>query len=134
VDDPMGTFGMIAELCAWIGFIVGGLCLFVWLIVRSVDGTWLRTHAALVGEPLGSRVRWVADDGVIRERNLDAWEGAHLGASPEPEIYYSQRDPERVRLDEHNSAGSVMRFVGWILVAVGAVAAVASIVLLFVRG
>jgi hypothetical protein len=134
VDDPIGTFGMIAEMCAWIGFIVGGLCLFVWLIVRSIDGTWLRTHAALVGEPLGSRVRWVADDGVIRERNLATWEGEHLGASPEPEVYYSQRDPERVRLDEHNGFSSVLRFVGWILVGIGAVAAVTSIVLLFAGG
>ncbi len=125
---------MIAELCAWIGFIVGGLCLFIRLIVQSVDGTWLRTHAALVGEPLGSRVRWVAADGVIRERNLDDWEGAHLGASPEPEVYYSERDPERVRLDKHSGVSSVLRFVGWILVAIGAVAAVASIVLLFIGG
>jgi hypothetical protein len=39
-----------------------------------------------------------------------------------------------VRLDEHNSVGSVLRFVGWILVAIGAVAAVLSIVLLFVGG
>ena len=125
---------MIAELCAWIGFLVGGLCLFIHLIVQSVDGTWLRTHAALVGDPLGSRVRWVAEDGVIRERNLDTWEGAHLGASPEPEVYYSQRDPERVRLDRRSSASSVLRFVGWIFVAIGAAAAAVSIVLLFVGG
>ncbi|GAB3042269.1 hypothetical protein GCM10027052_25170 [Parafrigoribacterium mesophilum] len=134
MDDPIGTFGMIAELCAWIGFIVGGLCLFIRLIVHSVDGTWLRTHAALVGEPVGSRVRWVADDGVIRERNLDAWEGEHLGSSPEPEVYYRQSDPEQVRLDRRSAASTVLGFVGWTLVAIGAVAAAISIVLLFMSG
>ena len=49
---------MIAELCAWIGFIVGGLCLFIRLIVHSVDGIWLPLVHELY---LGGRV---TDDGI----------------------------------------------------------------------
>jgi hypothetical protein len=131
VDDPIGTIGMIAELSAWIGLILGGLCLFARLIVQTVDGTWIRTHAALIGT---TRVRWVAEDGVIRECDLTESEREQLHGASDPDVYYSQRMPERMRLHPVAVPSMVLRFVGWIFVGVGAVAVVVAVVLFFVGG
>jgi hypothetical protein len=131
VDDPIGTIGMIAELSAWIGLILGGLCLFARLIVQTVDGTWIRTHAALIGT---TRVRWVAEDGVIRECDLTESEREQLHGASDPDVYYSQRMPERMRLHPVGVPSMVLRFVGWIFVGVGAVAVVVAVVLFFVGG
>lgn len=133
MDDPIGTIGMIAELCAWIGLIIGGLCLFARLIVQTVDGTWIRTHAVLMGTP-ATRVRWVAEDGVIRECDLTEPERAQLSGARDPDVYYSQRMPERMRLHPVAVPSMVLRFIGWIFVGVGAVAVVVAVVLFFAGG
>jgi hypothetical protein len=134
VDDPLATIGMLAELCAWIGLILGGLCLFLRLIVQTVDGAWVKTHAVLVGDTPATRVRWVADDGVIRECNLSALESQQLRAVAEPDVYYSARDPERIRLHRVTNASSVLRLVGLVFVGIGAVAVIVAVVLFFVGG
>jgi hypothetical protein len=134
VDDPVATIGMIAELCAWMGFILGGLCLFIRLIVQTVDGTWIRTHAAVVGNPPASRVRWAAGDGVIRECDLTESERDQLHGVREPEVYYRQRMPEQMRLHAVTPASSVLRLVGLVLLGVGAVAVVVAVVLFIAGG
>lgn len=125
---------MIAEMCAWIGGILGGLCLFLRLIVQTVDGTWIKTHAVLVGESPAARVRWVAHDGVIRECDLSGPELDQLRGAAEPDVYYSERDPARMRLHPVTDASTVLRFVALILLGTGVVAVIVAVVLFFVGG
>ena len=125
---------MIVELCLWIGLVVGSLCLFSWLIVKTVDGTWIRTHAVLVEDGAVVLARWVTPQGVIHERELAGWESEQLTGTHEPHLYYSERAPERMRLEPVSASSGVLRLVGMIFLGIGAVSVVVSFVLLFVEG
>jgi hypothetical protein len=118
----------------WIGFVVGGFSLFGWLIVKSVDGTWVRTQAVLLEDGAVVLARWVTAQGVIHERELAGWESDQLSGTREPDLYYRERDPERMRLEPVSAASGVLRMVGMILVGIGAISALVSFALLFVEG
>ena len=134
MDDPLGTVGMIVELCMWIGLVLGGLCLFIWLIVKTVDGTWVRTDAVLLDDGAVVLARWVTAQGVIHERELAGWESEQLRGTHEPRLYYSERAPDRMRLEPVSASSGVLRLVGMIFLGIGVLSAVASFLLLFVEG
>ena len=118
----------------WIGLVAGGLSLFIWLMVKTVDGTWVRTDAVLLEDGAVVLARWVTPQGVIHERELAGWESEQLSGTREPNLYYSERDPERMRLEPVSAASGVLRLVGMIFLGIGVTSALVSFVLLFVEG
>ncbi|HEY9497396.1 MAG TPA: hypothetical protein VIQ78_00040 [Terrimesophilobacter sp.] len=134
MEESTGVLELIAEVFTWIGFSVGVLALLVRLIVQAADGTWVRTQAALIGQWPSMRVRWVAHDGVIRERELDPAEQDQLRAAGDPELYYQWRSPDRTRLEAVSHTARILLIVGIIFLGVGAVATILSILLLMIAG
>ncbi len=133
MQEPIALVGLLAEVLTWVGFAVGALALFIRLIVKAVEGTWIRTQVVLTEESDGTRVRWVAHDGAIRERRLDASELHQVTADDEPEMYYRWRSPDRIRVDAVSHPSRILLFVGLIFIGVGVVAIILSIVLLIIE-
>lgn len=134
MDEPTGILELLAEVFTWVGFSVGALALVIRLIVQAADGVWVRTHAVLIGEPPSMRVRWIAHDGVIRERELDRPEQDQLRGVDDPELYYRRRSPDRTRVDAVSHPSRVLLLVGVIFLSVGAAATILSILLLMIGG
>lgn len=134
MEEPTGILELLAEVFTWIGFSVGVLALLIRLVVQAADGTWVRTQAVLIGESPRMRVRWIAHDGVIRERELDRSEQDQLGAADDPELYYQRRSPDRTRLESVSHAARILLIVGIIFFGVGIVATALSILLLVLGG
>lgn len=134
MEETTGILEVLAEVFAWVGFSVGALALVIRLVVQAVDGTWIRTQAVLIGGSPSMRVRWIAHDGVIRERELDRSEQDQLCAADDPELYYRRRSPDRIRVDAVSHTSRILLIVGVVFLCVGAVATVLSILLLVIEG
>ncbi|AWB94502.1 hypothetical protein DCE93_01455 [Agromyces badenianii] len=129
--DAAATVSVIAEVIAWFALASGLGCLLIALLIRVVDGPWLRTEAVVVDGDGGSVVRWFAD-GAFYSRALSPDERAHVTNPDEELAYYKQREPRRLRLHEPPTGRRVVGIVGIVLVGIAVVATVVGLVLMFV--
>jgi len=136
VDNVFGTLGLIAELFTWIGFTVGGICLFILLILRGARGPWVETDAVLVlGDDATEtdEVRWMSEDGGLHAHRIRAHEREEISDPEQLRIFYSKREPHIGRLEARTDGERVLRLLSWVLLGVGAAAVVLSLVLLIVE-
>ncbi len=122
---------MLAEVFTWVGLALGGLCFITLLIVQVSGGRWVETDVITIGEAGDERLRWMSADG-LHERLLDAGEAEAFRHHAENRLFYSQRDPSRIRFDAVGHAEKTLRLLTWLLLGVGVVALVVSIALIFV--
>ncbi len=93
------------------------------------DGRWLRTDAVVVDQEHGSTIRWFAE-GAFHQRRLGDDERAHVMRPDEEPAFYRQREPDRLRLHEPPQGRRIIRILGFVLLAIAAIAGVLGFVLM----
>ena len=122
---------VVTEVIGWIALGGGIACLLLALLIRIADGRWLRTDAVVIDGDDGSVVRWFAE-GAFHSRHLSSEERAHVVHPEEEPAYYKQREPDRLRLHEPPVGRRVIRTLGFVLLAVAFVSALAGFIAMLV--
>ena len=134
MDSPLDVIDLFVELLIWLGFILGGLCFLVLVILRAARGGWVETEAVLVEAEDNSSpsVRWMTEDSVLYSAVLHP-DDVDEARDPETlRVFYSRRAPHRFRMTSAPHGEKVLLVLGIVLVGAGALASIVSIVLLFV--
>ena len=124
----------VAEIFTWVGFGVGALLAGVALIAYLVDGTWLAVRAAVEQTEHGRVVRWFDEDGGVNEAPLDAEQDRRVGPAEWAEIFVRRGGRDRMRLTQRSPLVRALALLSAGLIALGALALVLSLVLLFAGG
>ena len=120
------------ELFTWIGVLLGGIA----LVAGFVRGALMRNPRTYRGAVVESDehsvlFRWFGEDGDIHEAAAPPLRRRTLGAGDEVTVYTPRSRPDRGRIDPVDLFGRTLRVIGWVLVGIGLLAAVLSVVLLF---
>jgi hypothetical protein len=124
---------LIIEVLSWVGLAVG-IPLFICAVIqRSVFSRWREVDVELV-ETIGADepvlARWFTDER-LHERALDPTEHALRGS----DAAKGYADPSgRLRFERHSTPSRIIWTLSVIFLSLGAVAFVASIVLMLVMG
>lgn len=124
----------LIEIFTWVGLGGGLLLAFAAVVLLLLDGTWAPARAVVESVDGGRVVRWFDDRGGVNEAPLSAHDDAKIGTADMADIFYRRGVPHRMRLTRNSP---MVRFVSLLaagVLALGAVAFVVSIVLLFARG
>ncbi|WP_341997714.1 hypothetical protein MRBLWH7_004006 [Microbacterium sp. LWH7-1.2] len=124
----------LAEIFSWIGFGVGALLAGVALIMYLFDGTWLPVRAVVESGPNGRLVRWFDEDGGVGEAHLTHEQDHHIGDADMADIFVRRGSRNRMRLTQGSPAVRAVARLAIGMLALGVVALVTSLVMLFVRG
>ena len=124
----------LAEIFSWIGFGVGALLAGVALIMYLFDGTWLPVRAVVENGPDGRLVRWFDEDGGVGEAHLTHEQDHHIGDADMADVFVRRGSRNRMRLTQGSSAVRAVARLAIGMLALGVVALVTSLVMLFVRG
>jgi hypothetical protein len=132
VTDPIAAAGAIAELFTWIGVLLGGAA----LVAGFIRGALMRnprTHRGVVvdAEEHFVTYRWFGEDGDIHEESSPPLRRRTVAVGDDVVVYTPRSRPERGRIDPVDHLGRTLRVIGWVLLGIGLLAAVLSIVLLF---
>ncbi|NQX13896.1 hypothetical protein HQQ80_19890 [Microbacteriaceae bacterium VKM Ac-2855] len=121
---------LVLEVVWIIGVGLAAVCLFLWLVVRAVDGRWIETTGVLIDNGGRPGIRWMTEDGRVFGRMLDGHERRELGDVESASIRYREADPERMRLHPQSEPERVLRLLTFVLGGVGIVCLVASTALM----
>jgi len=124
----------LAEIFSWIGFGVGALLAGVALIMYLFDGTWLPVRAVVESGPNGRLVRWFDEDGGVGEAHLTHEQDHHIGDADMADIFVRRGSRNRMRLTQGSPAVRAVARLAIGMLALGVVALVTSLVMLFMRG
>ncbi|MBW9120913.1 hypothetical protein JNB63_12500 [Microbacterium trichothecenolyticum] len=124
----------LAEIFSWIGFGVGALLAGVALIMYLFDGTWLPVRAVVENGPDGRLVRWFDEEGGVGEAHLTHEQDHHIGDADMADIFVRRGSRNRMRLTQGSPAVRAVARLAIGMLALGVVALVTSLVMLFVRG
>jgi hypothetical protein len=130
VSSTLEIVGLIAEVFTWVGLVLGGVCLLVVLVMRTVAGHWVEAHGLAVTESGETRLRWMSLHG-LHEQLLDP-DDHHFADPAAIRLYYSQRDPSRIRFEPVGHGERTMWLLARLLLGLGLVATAVSIVLIFI--
>lgn len=126
--------GEISELFTWLGLLTGVLVLFLALVVRLFEGSWLTATAAVAEIDGDLQLTWTAEDGEVYRRFLDADERHAVGDVHEVVVHYRRGRPLRAHLDKRTHASRVLVLLGVILMAVGILGLVVQLAAVVVEG
>lgn len=124
----------VIEIFTWVGLGGGTLLALLAVVLLLADGTWLPARAVVEEVDGGRVVRWFDDQGGVNEAPLSSHDDAKIGSADMADIFYRRGSAHRMRLTR---ASPVVRFVSLLaagVLALGLVAFVLSIVVLFARG
>lgn len=124
----------VAEIFTWVGFGAGALLAGVALIAYLVDGTWLPVRAAVEPTEHGRVVRWFDEDGGVNEAPLSADEDRTIGPAEWAGLFVRRGSRNRMRLTQRSPVVRALALLAAGLIALGVVALVLSLVLLFAGG
>jgi hypothetical protein len=130
VSTTLEIVGLIAEVFTWVGLVLGAVCLLALLIMRTFGGRWVEADALAVTESGETRLRWMSLHG-LHERSLDP-EDHRFADAAAVRLYYSQRNPSRIRFEPVGHGERTMWLLAWLLLGLGVLALVVSIVLIFI--
>jgi hypothetical protein len=122
--------GLMAEVFTWVGLGLGAVCLLVLLLVRTFGGRWIEADGLAVTESGETRLRWMSLQG-LHERLLDPADH-HVTDPAAIRLFYSQRNPSRIRFDAVGHGERTMRLLTWLLLGLGLLALVVSTILIFI--
>lgn len=128
VNSPLETLGVLSELFTWVGLVIGAGFLLVVFVIRAVSGSWVETAAVVVDR----EARWMTEDREVHSRRLTQHEISRAADLDDLMVFYSERSPDRMRLDRWSEPEKALRLVGIVLASVGVAAGILSIVLLFI--
>ena len=137
--DGLAAASLIIEFLTWIALVPGILLYVAGVSVRVVGRRWTATEGLVADGPAGadgasSRVlRWFDHEGDVHEAQADAPETRDLPVGSDVRVWFSPRAPWRVRTHAPELDGRALRVTGLVLIGIGALAAVAGIVLLFLE-
>jgi len=121
------ALGLLAELFTWIGLAVGGVFGILWLVALSMRTLWVETDAVVVGEASEARLRWIGEDGALRERALEPWELDELAGDDHCRVLHRG---EHARLKGAPHPGRALGVLAIVFLGLGLAAVVLSFVLL----
>jgi hypothetical protein len=130
VSSAQDILGIAAELFIWLGFGGAALCFLILLVVRAVQGKSVSSEGALAETDTGTQLRWMADDGLLRSRQLTESERLEIDDPDELLVFYRRHSPDTVELQPVDHAEGVLRMLGLILLGVGVLALLVSFVAL----
>lgn len=130
------ALALVLELLTWVGLVPGIVLLVAGYLRKAFAGRFQETWGVIVQSPAGTDHLWFRWMDLNRELqsapvSLDADESLEIG--DEVKVYFDPRNPENGRLDHPSADGRVMRIVGWLLVGIGAGAAIVQLVTLLVE-
>ncbi|MFO7690095.1 MAG: sortase [Cryobacterium sp.] len=123
--------GVISEFITLIGLFFGAIVYLAGLSIRGISGRWVRTDAVICAALPTSVIRWYDHFGDVHESAADTHETAHLDPGEDVLVWFRRRSPERCRTHDPALDGKPLRVTGLILLGIGAAAAVAGIVIMF---
>ncbi|MFT2751960.1 DUF3592 domain-containing protein [Clavibacter sp. Sh2088] len=139
--DGLGAASLIIEFLTWIA-LVPGIALYVaGVSVRVLGRRWTAAEGLVADAPAqpgqdGGSVRvlrWFDDEGDVHEAPADTPETRDLAPGSDVRVWFSPRSPWRVRTHAPELDGRALRVTGLVLIGIGAAAAVAGIVILFLE-
>ncbi len=123
--------GIISEILTLIGLSVGAFLYICGLSVRGISGRFTRTTAVIALSGSATVIRWFDDLGDVHECPADTHETHHLVPGDDVRVWFRNRRPERCRTHDPELDGKGLRLTGLVLLALGVVAGVVGIVLMF---
>jgi len=128
------TLDIILEIFSWVGFGAAFLLLIAVVCVWVIDGTWLAADAVVDRDDDGAPVvRWIDADGEVNSARPVGDEAAVLDGQDAAAIWYRFGWNDRMRLTRRPPALRALLWGAAGALALGAVSAVGSVVLLFTR-
>jgi hypothetical protein len=124
----------VIEIFTWVGFGAGALLAGVALIAYLLDGTWVPVRAVVEPTEHGTVVRWFDEDGGVNEAALTHEQVEQVGSAGMYDIYARRGWNNRLRFTQWSPPVRAIALLAAGLIGLGAIALVASAVLLFVRG
>jgi hypothetical protein len=124
----------LIEIFTWVGLGGGSLLAFVAVFLLLLDGTWLPARAVVEHVDGGRVVRWFDEHGGVNEASLSAHDDAKVGSADMADIFYRRGSAHRMRLTRSSPMVRFLSLLAGGVLALGVVAFVVSIVLLFARG
>ncbi len=123
--------GILSEILTFVGLIIGAILYVIGLSVRGISGRFTRTTAVIASAGTTTVIRWFDNDGDVHECPSNTPETHHLVAGDDVRVWFRNRHPERCRTHDPELDGKGLRLTGLVLLALGVVAAVVGIVLMF---
>jgi hypothetical protein len=124
----------LAEIFSWVGFGIGALLAGIALIMYLFDGTWVPVRAVVESSANGRLVRWFDEDGGVGEAHLTHEQEHHIGDADMADIFVRRGSLNRMRLTQGSPAVRAVALLAGGMLALGVVALVTSLVMLFARG
>lgn len=124
----------LIEIFTWVGLGAGLLLALAAVFLLLADGTWLPARAVVEHVDEGRVVRWFDHDGGVNEAALSAHDDAKIGPVDMINIFYRRGSENRMRLTRSSPLVRFMSLLAAGVLALGLVAFIVSIVMLFVRG
>ncbi len=124
----------LIEIFTWVGLGGGSLLAFVAVFLLLLDGTWLPARAVVEHVDGGRVVRWFDEHGGVNEAPLSAHDDAKVGSADMADIFYRRGSAHRMRLTRSSPVVRFLSLLAGGVLALGVVAFVVSVVLLFARG
>lgn len=124
----------LIEIFTWVGLGGGSVLAFVAVFLLLLDGTWLPARAVVEHVDGGRVVRWFDEHGGVNEAPLSAHDDAKVGSADMADIFYRRGSAHRMRLTRSSPVVRFLSLLAGGVLALGVVAFVVSVVLLFARG
>ncbi len=130
---PDHAIDAVLEIFTWVGLGAGLFVAMLAVIVRLADGTWVPAQAILAEEPDGRIARWFGHEGRVGSTRLSHEQEKALAGREAADVFVRLGRDDRMRLTK---GSPLVRLLAWLAVglgAMGALAAAASLLMLFVR-
>lgn len=123
--------GVVGEIIAWVGLIVGLPLLGIGLLTRSVQGPHSRTRVAILDDLDDRPMAVWSAGGRTCTRSLTPSEARHLAELPEPVGYVSDRDPERMRVEARSPVERSCVTIAFVMLGAAVLGFIASLLPVF---
>lgn len=136
VTSVLETLALTLEVVTWVGLVPGVVLLAVGYARRAFALRFEHTWGVVVPSPADARepsVRWMDRQRELHVAPVPEDPDHPVAVGDEVEVYFDRSNPERGRLDDPAHDGRLLRVLGWVLTGIGALAAIAQIVLLFLE-
>ncbi|MDJ0333800.1 hypothetical protein QMG83_01035 [Salinibacterium sp. G-O1] len=121
------TIGLLAEVFTIVGFSCAALCFVILCCMLLVRGPWQAAPAAISGDSLN----WLTPAGDVRSRPLTDTELALAHDHDSLEVFHRRRS-SHCHFTRSSPDEKLLRTLGIVFAGIGALAVVASVVVLFV--
>ncbi len=132
--NTLDALAVLSELFTWIGLLGGVLLLPLGVAARLAARRWVGTTGVIARGPMGPLVRWFDTAGEVHQVDANTPECAGLEVGSDIHVYFSPRRPDRMRTDSPAHDGRALLLLGGILLAIGVLAWIAGLFLLFAEG